>query len=450
MRTAYISLLSFGLTADCELQAVNCELTAKKILLGVTGGIAAYKAAYVASALVKRGADVHVVMTEHATRLVGEATFWGITGNDVITDLFAPPRNREIVHVSLSESADLMLIAPATANVIGKLANGIADDMLTTMAMVVRRIVVCPAMNSRMYENPVVQNNIGRLRELGHVIVEPESGWLACGAEGVGRLADPDTIVAVVEELLGGGAAASSDTAGSGVGSPHGRWSGKHVLVTAGPTIEPIDPVRFISNRSSGKMGYAIAAEAAARGARVTLVSGPTQLVPPAGVEIVSVETVREMYEAVMSRVASADVFVAAAAPADFRPTKASRQKIKKSDRLTLELVGTEDILAAVGKSKGRTVLVGFAAETKDVEKNATEKLAAKNLDLIVANDVTAGVFGADTNKVTLISRSGDKTALPKMTKREVAGAILDYLLTAGILPNEQSTEANRSRKQEE
>jgi len=420
-------------------------------VLGVTGGIAAYKAAYIASALVKRGADVHVVMTEHATKLVGKATFWGITGNDVITDLFAPPKNREIVHVSLSESADLMLIAPATANVIGKLANGIADDMLTTMAMVARRIVVCPAMNSRMYENPVVQANLGRLRELGYVIVEPESGWLACGEEGVGRLADPDTILAVVEELLGnsGEAAVSEIVVGAGVRGAHRGWSGKRVLVTAGPTVEPLDPVRFISNRSSGKMGYAIAAEAAARGAQVTLVSGPTQLDPPVGVEIVPVQTVREMYEAVMSRAGQADVFISAAAPADFRPAKASGQKIKKSDRLTLELVGTEDILAAVGKSKGRTVLVGFAAETKDVEKNAVDKLAAKNLDLIVANDVTADVFGADTNEVTLISRTGDKTALPRMSKREVAGAILNYLLKAGILPNEESAEGNPLRKQE-
>lgn len=387
----------------------------KKIILGVTGGIAAYKSAYIASALVQRGADVYVVMTEHATKLVGEATFWGITGNDVITDLFAPPKNHEIVHVSLAESADLMLIAPATANIIGKLANGIADDMLTTMAMVAGRIVVCPAMNVHMYQNAAVAANIERLRGFGHMIVEPESGRLACGDEGIGRLADPDKIVRIVEELLGG---AQKD------------YTGKKVLVSAGPTREAIDPVRFISNRSSGRMGYAIAAEAAARWARVTLVSGPTELDPPAGVEIVPVETVREMYDAVVSRAGEADLFVSAAAPADFRPAKASEHKIKKSDHLTLELDKAEDILATVGASKGRTVLVGFAAETQDMEKRAADKLAAKNLDLIAANNVGPGsdVFGGDTNQVTLISRSGEKIALPKMPKREVAKAILDYV----------------------
>jgi len=387
-------------------------LSGKKIILGVTGGIAAYKAAYIASALVKRGADVYVVMTEHATKLVGEATFWGITGNDVITDLFAPPKAKEIVHVALSENADAFVIAPATANVIGKLANGIADDMLTTMAMVARGLVICPAMNVHMYENPVVQANIERLRGLGHVFVEPEAGRLACGDEGIGRLADPERIVAVVEGLLN---TATKD------------YAAKRVLVSAGPTREAIDPVRFISNRSSGKMGYAIAAEAAARGADVTLVSGPTEIAAPEGVEVVAVETVREMYDAVTSRVGEADVFVSAAAPADFRPV-AREQKIKKTEHLTLELDRTEDILAAVGKCKGRTVLVGFAAETQDIEKHAAEKLEAKNLDLIVANDVGAGsdVFGGDMNEVTLISRGGERIALPRMTKREVAKAILD------------------------
>lgn len=392
-------------------------LSGKKIILGVTGGIAAYKSAYIASALVQRGADVHVVMTEHATRLVGEATFWGITGNDVITDLFAPPKNREIVHVSLSESADLMLIAPATANIIGKLASGVADDMLTTMALVARRIVICPAMNVRMYANPVVVANMERLRGLGYVIVEPESGRLACGEEGIGRLAEPDKIVRAVEELLS---------------AQRNDYVGKRVLVSAGPTREAIDPVRYITNRSSGKMGYAIAAEAVSRGANVTLVTGPTELDPPAGVEIVPVETVREMYEAVVSRAGEADLFVSAAAPADFRPAKPRRAKIKKSDHYTLELDKAEDILAQVGAAKGKTVLVGFAAETEDLEKRAAAKLAAKNLDLIAANDVGPGsdVFGSDSNQVTLISRNGEKIAWPRMSKREVAKAILDYVQT--------------------
>jgi phosphopantothenoylcysteine decarboxylase/phosphopantothenate--cysteine ligase len=397
-------------------------LSGKKIILGVTGGIAAYKAAYIASALVKRGADVHVVMTEHALKLVQPATFWGITANDVITDLFEPPKKREIVHVALAESADLMLIAPATANIIGKLANGIADDMLTTVAMVARRIVICPAMNVHMYENPIVAANIDKLRGLGYAIVEPEAGRLACGDEGIGRLADPDGIVSFVEELL---ADRQKD------------YSGKRVLVTAGPTREAIDPVRYITNRSSGKMGYAIAAEAAARGACVTLVSGPTELDTPDGVELVPVETVKEMFDAVMAVVGEADLFVSAAAPADFRP-EMQASKIKKSNHYTLELDKTEDILGAVGAAKGRTVLVGFAAETENLERNAAEKLNKKNADLFVANYVGTGsdVFGGDSNEVTLISRSGEKIAMPKMSKREVAKAILDYLLTAGLMPD--------------
>ena len=394
---------------------MNCESGSHKIILGVTGGIAAYKAAYIASALVKRGMDVHVVMTEHALKLVGTATFWAITSNDVITDLFEPPKQREIVHVSLSESADLMLIAPATADIIGKIANGIADDMLSTMAMVARRIVICPAMNVHMYENPVVQANLDKLRGLGFTIVDPESGRLACGDEGIGRLAGPDKIVAVVEDLL---AADPKD------------YAGKRVIVSAGPTREPIDPVRYISNRSSGKMGYAIAAEAASRGAHVTLVSGPTELDYPVGVEVVGVETVRQMFDAIMARAAENDVFISAAAPADFRSVDVRDQKIKKTEHLTLELGRTEDILAHVGAAKGETIVVGFAAETQDLEANAADKLRRKNADLFVANYVGPGsdVFGADTNEVTLISRTGDKVALPKMSKREVAKAILDYV----------------------
>jgi len=401
---------------------VNCKLDSKKIILGVTGGIAAYKSAYIASALVQRGADVHVVMTEHATKFVGATTFWGITGNDVITDLFEPPKKIEIAHVSLSESADLLLIAPATANTIGKLANGIADDMLTTMALVARRIVFCPAMNVHMYANPIVAANIEKLRGLGYAIVEPEAGRLACGDEGIGRLADPDTIVRVVEEML--------PPCWGGISNPAPTWAGKRVLVSAGPTREPIDPVRYISNRSSGKMGYAIAAEAAARGASVTLVSGPTEIDPPAGAKVVRVETVREMFDAVMASVGEADLFVSAAAPADFRPAEMQASKIKKSDHLTLELDKTEDILGQIGAAKGRTVLVGFAAETENLEENAAEKLRSKNADLFVANNVgtDSDVFGSDTNEVTLISRNGERVGLPKMSKREVARAILDYV----------------------
>lgn len=402
-------------TAGSENNSCDTHLVGKKIILGVTGGIAAYKSAYIASKLTQMGVDVHVVMTEHATKLIGPATFWGLTGNEVITDLFEPPRRHEITHVSLPESADLMLIAPATANIIGKLANGIADDMLSTMAMVVGCIVLAPAMNVHMYQNPIVSMNLDKLRRYGYTIVEPEAGRLACGDVGVGRMAEPDTIVQVVDDILMGG--------------PR-DYQGKRVLVSAGPTREPIDPVRFISNRSSGKMGYAIAAEALARGAKVTLVSGPTDLDEPRGVEMVRVETVHEMYEAVVSRVSNYDMFISAAAPADFRPAQIRDQKIKKAVHYTLELDQAEDILAQVGESKGQTILVGFAAETDNLEEYAAQKLTAKNLDLIVANNVGAGsdVFGSDSNQVTLISRKGDKVEWPRMSKHEVAKAILNYV----------------------
>ncbi|MDH7601117.1 MAG: bifunctional phosphopantothenoylcysteine decarboxylase/phosphopantothenate--cysteine ligase CoaBC, partial [Armatimonadota bacterium] len=313
-------------------------LHGKRIILGVTGGIAAYKAAYIASALTQRGADVHVVLTEHGSMFVGPATFWGITRNPVIKGLFDEPVDAEIKHVSLSERADLLLIAPATANVIGKLANGIADDMLTTMALAVRcPIVIAPAMNANMYSNPIVVTNIDRLRQRGCTIVEPEEGRLACGAEGRGRLADPDKIIRTVEEILLG---VTRD------------YAGLTVVVTAGPTQEPIDPVRFISNRSSGKMGYAIAECAARRGAKVVLISGPTDLEVPAGVEVVKVRTAGEMYEAVDKVVGNADVLICAAAPADFVPAEPSPEKIKKGNRLTLELDKAVDILGEVGKRK--------------------------------------------------------------------------------------------------
>ena len=402
--------------AESNSSACDTHFSGKKIILGVTGSVAAYKAAYLASALVQRGVEVHVVMTEHGAKMVGPATFWSLTSNPVITDLFEPPKHREITHVSLSESADLLLIAPATANIIGKLANGLADDMLSTMALVVRcPVIIAPAMNVNMYTNPVVVANVDRLRQHGCVIVEPDPGRLACGEEGVGRLADPEEILLAVEEALTG---VPKDLAGL------------NVLVSAGPTYEPIDPVRYITNRSSGKMGYAVADAAAARGARVTLISGPTDLDLPRGVESVRVETVREMFGAVTERVADADLFISAAAPADFTPIKVAGQKVKKSARWTLELDEANDILAEVGKQKGNTVLVGFAAETEDMEQHAREKLESKNLDLIVANDVSAGsdVFGSDTNQVTLICRTGDKIEWPRMSKREVANSILDYV----------------------
>ena len=403
-------------TAGSQSDACAGDLSGKKIILGLAGSIAAYKGAYIASALVKRGADVHVVMTESAKHLIGAATLWSITGNAVISEMFEPPAKPEITHVSLPESADLLLVAPATANIIAKFALGLADDMLSTMALVVRcPVVIAPAMNVHMYTNPVVAANLAKLRERGWVVVEPESGRLACGDEGVGRLAEPDDIVGVVSEVLAG---AAQD------------YAGVNVLVTAGPTCEPIDPVRFISNRSSGKMGYAIAEAAASRGARVTLVTGPTSLPAPAGVDMVRVETTLEMRDAVMGAADSADVFISAAAPADFAPSVVSTEKIKKSDRVTLDMEKTCDILAEFGSRKGRTILVGFAAETSNLEKYAARKLESKNLDMIVANDVSEGsdIFGSDSNQVTILSRSGEKEAWPRMPKREVADGILDYV----------------------
>ncbi|MCX6346311.1 MAG: bifunctional phosphopantothenoylcysteine decarboxylase/phosphopantothenate--cysteine ligase CoaBC [Armatimonadetes bacterium] len=396
----------------------SCEgvLSGKKIILGITGSIAAYKAAYLASALVKRGADVYVVMTKNAKEFIGEATFWSLTGNQVISGIFDPPTKPEITHVSLPESADLLLVAPASANIIGKIANGIADDMLSTMAMVVRcPVIIAPAMNVNMYTNPIVVANMDRLRQHGCIFVEPGVGRLACGDEGVGRLADPDLIVQFVEESLMGG--------------PR-DYSGVKILVTAGPTQEPIDPVRYISNRSSGKMGYAIAEMAVARGAEVTLISGPTELDAPANVEIVRVKTVREMFDAVVDRAGDVQIFISAAAPADFTPAVVKDQKIKKSTRMTLDLDKAEDILAELGKHKDGTILVGFAAETENLENYAQEKLRKKNLDLIVANDVSPGseTFGSDSNQVTLLSAAGDRVQWPRMSKREVANGILDYI----------------------
>ncbi|MEN6357911.1 MAG: bifunctional phosphopantothenoylcysteine decarboxylase/phosphopantothenate--cysteine ligase CoaBC [Armatimonadota bacterium] len=403
-------------TAESNNNGHKAPLAGKKIILGVTGGIAAYKSAYLASALVQCGADVHVVMTEHAKNLIGAPTFWSLTKNPVLCGLFDEPDKPEIKHVSLTVGADLLLIAPATANIIGKMANGIADDMLSTMALAVRcPVIIAPAMNVNMYTNPIVVANIDRLRQYEYIVMEPEEGMLACGDEGIGRLVDPDKIVRRVEEVLTGG---------------RRDYSMVNLMVTAGPTQEPIDPVRFITNRSSGKMGYAIAEMAAKRGANVTLVSGPTDLLVPDGVEMVSVTTVHEMHDAVVTRLQEINVMVSAAAPADFTPAQVHEQKVKKSAKWTLELDKADDILEEVGHKKGRMILVGFAAETENIEEHARGKLERKNLDLIVANDVSPGsdVFGSDTNQVTLYSRTGDKVSWPRMSKREVANAILDYV----------------------
>jgi phosphopantothenoylcysteine decarboxylase/phosphopantothenate--cysteine ligase len=392
-------------------------LDGKTILLGVTGGIAAYKAVEICSKLVRSGASVHVVMTEHATHFVGPVTFRAITGHQVLTGLWDEPREYEIAHVSLPDKADLVLIAPATANIIGKIANGIADDMLSTMVMASRApIVLAPAMNYKMWENPVTQANIERLKRLGYIVVDPETGRLACGEEGTGRLASLEKIIEAVVACL----------------SRKHDYEGVGVMVTAGPTQEAIDPVRYISNKSSGKMGYAIAQVAVERGARVILVSGPTSISPPAGVELVRVTTAAEMAQAVLQRLSEVKVVVGAAAVADYTPKLVAGEKIKKGkDELSLVLVPTVDIMAEVGKRKEDRILVIFAAETENLVENAQKKLEEKNADLVVANDVSKpGIgFGSDKNEVIIIGREY-REQLPCLPKVEVANRVLDAVKT--------------------
>ncbi|WP_093689523.1 bifunctional phosphopantothenoylcysteine decarboxylase/phosphopantothenate--cysteine ligase CoaBC [Sporolituus thermophilus] len=388
----------------------------KNIVLGVSGGIAAYKSVEIVSRLRKAGSSVHVIMTKSATEFVTPLTFREISGNPVVVDMWEEPKNWNVQHIALATLADLFLIAPATANIIGKIANGIADDMLSTTVMATKApIVLAPAMNSNMYLNPIVQQNLQKLAGLGYHIIEPATGMLACGVEGPGRLPEPEIIVAKVDELL----------------RPHGVLAGKRILVTAGGTREPLDPVRYLGNRSSGKMGYAIAEAAALRGAEVILVSGSTGLNPPRGVLVKMVETAEEMRQAVLAEYAACDVVIKAAAVADYRPKEIAEHKIKKTgETLTLVLEKNPDILRELGALKRHQILVGFAAETQDLLGNAQEKLAKKNLDMIVANDVTlpgAG-FNADTNIVKLIYRDGSVEELEQMPKKRVAEIVLDRI----------------------
>jgi phosphopantothenoylcysteine decarboxylase/phosphopantothenate--cysteine ligase len=387
------------------------------IALGVTGGIGAYKAVEVARGLQKRGHEVVAVMTHSATRFVGPVTFEAITRRHVITDQFEGGMNAEIEHIALASTIDLLLIAPATANIIGKLANGIADDFLSTLYTATRApLLVAPAMNTQMFANEAVRKNLDTLAARGARFVEPGEGYLACGWIGKGRLAEPDEIVAAAEAIL----------------RPEGPLRGQRVLVSAGPTYEDFDPVRYIGNRSSGRMGYAIAAEAARRGALVTLVSGPTTLEAPAVREVVKVRGALDMHQAVMSRAGEMDVVVMAAAVADYTPVERAGQKVAKDgDSLTLVLKKTPDILGELGQrrvAKGSgPLLIGFAAETEDVVAHAAAKRERKHVDLIVANDVSrpdAG-FDVDTNLVTIIGPSGAET-LPLQSKSRVASEILD------------------------
>ena len=392
-------------------------LKGKTIVLGVTGGIACFKAAALASLLVKQHANVQVIMTENATKFVTPLTFEQLTGQKALTDTFDRNFQHSVEHIAVADRADLVLIAPATANIIAKLAHGIADDMLTTTVLACDcPKAIAPAMNTRMYENPVTQDNLAALRRYGWEVAEPASGHLACGAEGKGRLPEPEQLL----ELCLHAVAREKDL------------RGKRVLVTAGPTREALDPVRYLTNRSSGRMGYAIARAAARRGAEVTLVSGPTALPRPGYMEIVDVESAREMYEAVTSRAPDMDIIIKAAAVADYRPADVAEDKIKKKDGdLSIPLERTLDILAALGQNKREgQFLCGFSMETRDLIENSRKKLTKKNLDMVAANNVKvegAG-FGVETNVLTLITAEGEKE-LPLMSKDAAADALLDAIL---------------------
>jgi len=384
----------------------------KRIVLGVTGGIAAYKACELTRLLVTSEFSVHVIMTKNAREFVSPLTFSTLSGNPVAYEMFAGGAPESIEHIDLAGEADLVVVAPATANIIGKVANGIADDMLSTVIMAtLAPVVFCPSMNVNMYDNPITLSNIKKLNDLGYRFVEPGEGFLACGWEGKGRLAEPLDILDAVNDIFD-----KKDLAGL------------KIMVTAGPTREPIDPVRFISNHSSGKMGYAVAERARARGAQVLLISGPSPLTPPWGVELVEVESAADMADAVKARFDDVDVVIKAAAVADITPADVFSHKLKKDEcGDVLKLACTEDILKGLGEMKGDKILVGFAAETTDLVKNAKAKLKNKNLDIIVANDLTRpdSGFNADTNAVRIFDRDGNDEILPVMRKERVADEIL-------------------------
>ena len=392
-------------------------LKGKTVLLGITGSIAAYKIAYLASALHKLHADVHVLMTENATNFINPITFETLTGNKCLVDTFDRNFQFQVEHVSIAKKADVVMIAPASANVIGKLANGLADDMLTTTVMACRcQKILAPAMNTAMYENPVVQDNIRKLQTYGYEVITPASGYLACGDTGAGKMPEPETLL----EYILKEAAFQKDLAG------------KKLLVTAGPTQEAIDPVRCLTNHSSGKMGYAIAKMAMLRGAEVTLVSGPTAIEPPLFVKVVPVTSARDMFEAVTGLSDEQDIIIKASAVADYRPKQVSEDKVKKKDdQASIELERTDDILKYLGlhKKQGQ-FLCGFSMETRDMLRNSRAKLEKKNLDMVAANNlkVEGAGFQGDTNVLTLITQD-EEVSLPLMSKEDAALKILDKIL---------------------
>jgi len=394
---------------------------AKTVGIGITGGIAAYKIADLVSRLKKDGHEVIVMMTEAATNFITPLTMKTLSGREVLTDLWNDSQEFKVQHIDVAEQLDLLVIAPATANFIAKMAHGLGDDLLSTIVLAnTAPVLVVPSMNTNMFENRIVQNNISILQDCGYHFMEPGSGQLACGTAGKGRLPEVQDILHRIEELL----------------NPKQDLKNKRIMVNAGSTCEDIDPVRFITNRSTGKMGYALAREALSRGAEVILVSGPSQLEPPVGVRFIPVRSAQEMCDEMLKYQADCDIIIGAAAVGDFRVARVADQKIKKTEdktrQVVLELVENPDILKELGKRKAlHMIMVGFAAETENVLENAKKKLLSKNLDLIVANDVTveeAG-FAADTNVVTLINQAGECKPLPKMSKDEVAAAIIDSIV---------------------
>ena len=392
-------------------------LRGKTVVLGVTGSIAAYKMANVASMLVKRGCEVHVVMTKNATHFINPIAFESLTNTKCLVETFDRNFQFHVAHVSLTDKADVMLIAPASANVIGKIAGGIADDMLTTTVMACQKpVIIAPAMNTKMYENPILQDNLDKLRRFGYEIIEPASGHLACGTSGAGKMPSEEVLVSHIERCI----------------SKEKDLKGKKVLVTAGPTVESIDPVRYISNHSSGRMGYAIAKAAMLRGAEVTLVSGPTSLEAPMFVDTVNIRSAADMYEAVMERRDEQDIIIKAAAVADYTPAEVSNEKVKKKDdEMRIPLTRTKDILKALGENrKDGQFLCGFSMETQNMLENSRAKLKKKNIDMIVANNLKEEVAGfkTDTNVVTLITEK-EELPLPLMSKDEVADHLLDFIL---------------------
>ncbi len=390
-------------------------LSGKKILLGVCGGIAAYKAADFTSKLVQAGADVNVVMTKHAQNFVGPTTFHALTRNAVLTDLFDEPDSGKIAHIQLAQEADLILVCPATANIIAKMAMGLADDLLSTLILATRsKVIVAPAMNTLMWENPAVQNNIRILEERGIFVIQPDSGRLACGDVGAGKLPSTEQLLDICSEVY------------------NTPLNGIKLLITAGPTEEPVDAVRCLTNRSSGKMGYALAQRALDMGADVTMISGPTNLAAPVGAQVISVKTTQQMYDAVMQEALNADIVIAAAAPSDYRIENPVENKMKKDGQpLTLHLVENPDIIAAAaGNRKLGQVFVAFAAETEQLSEHCHQKLVNKHVDMVVGNDISKpqSTFGSDSNEIILVTID-DETSLPVMSKADCASAILQKSL---------------------